>query len=212
MITLIKILTLILFSFQALSHPVIYKDGLALSSFNMASFSENYLMYSYSQKFAVGVSAYRFSKDDLNTEAAYLKLDHLFWRGNGEDYQANIYLHGGVGLVDHEFTPKATKESFMAGIEGDWETRKLYTSFKHFQFHSPALMDTSMSQMRVGYSPMLSDFKELQSWFMLQAMYTPSIEKKISLTPLMRFFYNNLLWEIGSSTRGEWMLNFMVHY
>jgi hypothetical protein len=47
---------------------------------------------------------------------------------------------------------------------------------------------------------------------MLQGMYTPDVDRKVMLTPLLRFFYHNVLWEMGSSTRGEWMLNFMVHY
>jgi hypothetical protein len=69
-----------------------------------------------------------------------------------------------------------------------------------------------MTQARVGFSPKMADFKDLQTWVMLQGMYTPDVDRKVMLTPLLRFFYHNVLWEMGSSTRGEWMLNFMVHY
>jgi hypothetical protein len=47
---------------------------------------------------------------------------------------------------------------------------------------------------------------------MLQGMYMPKVDRTLTITPLVRFFYQNILWEMGSSTRGEWMLNLMVHY
>lgn len=199
-----KIFIFLLFLPLAQAHPVIYKDGIAASSFNTSSYSENYLMYSFSPKTSVGPGHFRFTKDDEHSHLGLVKLNHLLWRKNGSDYQANIYLHGGFG--------KAQREVYMSGIEGDWETRKLYTSLKHYEFHTPALMDRTMTQARVGVSPLMSDFKDLQTWVMLQGMYTPEIDKTVMITPLLRFFYHNILWEMGSSLRGEWMFNFMVHY
>jgi hypothetical protein len=206
------LLSFILFISSAYAHPVIYQDGVAISSSNMPSYAENYLMYSYSSKWAAGLGHYRFSNDKNNTELGLVKLNHLLWRHNGEDSQANIYLHGGLGVVDNEIGQRDTSEAMMAGIEGDWETRKLFTSLKHFEFHSPGVMDATMTQGRVGFSPLLTDFKDLQTWLMLQGMYAPTTDKTVTLTPLIRFFYHNVLWEMGSSFRGEWMLNFMVHY
>jgi len=203
---------LLFISATALAHPVIYKDGTALSSFNMPSYSENYLMHSYSTHWSTGLGHLRFTKGKRNTELGLVKLNHLLWRKNGEDYQSNLYLHGGVGIVDHEFSPRNTREAYFAGVEGDWETRTLYTSFKHYQFHTPAFMDLNMTQGRVGVSPKLSDAGDLQTWLMLQAMITPETDKSVILTPLVRFFYHNVMWEMGSSLRGEWMLNFMAHY
>lgn len=199
-------------SLGAFAHPVIYQDGVAISSSNMPSYSENYLMYSYTSRWAAGLGHYRFSKDDQNTEIGLAKINHLLWRKNGEDYQSNIYLHGGLGLADNEIGRRSTREVYMAGIEGDWETRTLFTSLKHFEFHSPGVMDATMTQARIGFSPIITDFKDLQTWFMLQGMYTPTTDATVSITPLVRFFYHNVLWEMGSSLRGEWLLNFMVHY
>ena len=88
-------------SLKAFAHPVIYQDGYAFSTSNMPSYSDNYLMYSFSNRFATGINHWRFSKDDKHTELGLLKLNHLLWRENGEDFQSNIYLHGGVGMVDN---------------------------------------------------------------------------------------------------------------
>ena len=194
------LIVLFIYSSTALAHPVIYQDGWAISSSNMPSLTDDYVVYSFTSRFAVGVNQWRFDEQQIGL----LKLNHLLWRYNGDGEQANLYLHGGVG--------KSAREVYMTGVEADWETRTLFTSLKHYQFTTPGLMDLSMTQGRIGFSPKLADYKDLQTWIMLQAMYTPDVRRTVSVTPLVRFFYHNILWEMGSSTRGEWLLNFMVHY
>ena len=199
-------------SFSLFAHPVIYKDGIVISSSNMSSYSDNQLMYSWSNKWASGLNHWRFTKDDKNTEMGFLKLNHLLYRYNGEDSQANIYVHGGIGIADSEIDRRQTDDAYMAGVEVDWETRTLYTALKYYYFTAPDVTDLSMVQARVGFSPYEAAFDKLQTWFMLQAMVMPEIDNKVVLTPMLRFFYHNVLWEIGSGTRGDWMLNVMVHY
>lgn len=202
----------LIISFSALSHPVIYQGGKVVSSFNMASYSDNQLLYSMSPRWATGLNHWRFTKGDKNTEMGLARLNHLLWRKNGEDSQANIYLLSGIGMVDSEIEKRATREVYMGGFEADWETRTLFTALKYYYFTSPAVTDISMAQARVGFSPFESGFENLQSWFMVQAMIMPVVEPNVIITPMLRFFYKNVLWEVGSSTRGEWMLNLMVHY
>ena len=199
-------------SFSLFAHPVIYKDGTVLSSSNMTTYSDNQLMYSWSNKWSSGLNHWRFTKDDLHTEFTFVKLNHLLYRYNGENSQGNFYLHGGAGITDSEIERRQTKEAYMLGFDADWETRTLYTSLKYYDFNSPQVTNLSMTQARIGFSPFESGFDQLQSWFMLQAMYMPDVEAKLTITPLLRFFYKNVLWEIGSSTRAEWMINIMVHY
>lgn len=211
---LIKILGLFvaLSSLSLFAHPVIYKDGIVVSSSNMSSYSDNQLMYSWSNKWSSGLNHWRFTKDESNTEFAFVKLNHLLYRYNGENSQGNFYIHGGAGVADSEIERRQTNDAYMAGFEADWETRTLYTSLKHYYFTSPKVTDISMTQARIGFSPFESGFDQLQSWFMLQAMYMPDVEAELVITPLLRFFYKNVLWEVGSSTRAEWMINIMVHY
>ncbi len=211
---LIKVVCLLVlvFSLPSFSHPVIYKDGIVVSSSNMKSYSDNQLMYSWSNRWASGLNHWRFTKDEVNTDLAFLKTNYLLYRYNGEFSQGNIYVHGGVGVADSEIEKRQTNEAYMTGVEMDWETRTLYTSLKYYYFTSPKVTDISMTQARIGFSPYEAGFDQLQSWFMIQVMYMPDVEKEAIITPLLRFFYKNVLWEIGSSTRAEWMLNIMVHY
>ena len=211
---LIKVVCLLalIFSLPSFSHPVIYKEGIVVSSSNMKSYSDNQLMYSWSNRWASGLNHWRFTKDESNTDLAFLKTNYLLYRYNGEFSQGNIYVHGGFGVADSEIEKRQTNEAYMTGVEMDWETRTLYTSLKYYYFTSPKVTDISMTQARIGFSPYEAGFDQLQSWFMVQVMYMPDVEKEAIITPLLRFFYKNVLWEIGSSTRAEWMLNIMVHY
>jgi hypothetical protein len=203
---------LLLASFSTVhAHPVIFKEGIVLSSSNMESYSDNQLLYSFSHRWAAGANHWRFTKDDKNSELGLGRLNHLLWRHNSENSQANIYLSTGLGVIDSELGKRDTREVYMGGFEIDWETRTLFTALKHYQFSTPALTDISMTQVRIGISPYEAPFENLQSWFMLQAMLMPEVDKSVILTPMVRFFYHNVLWEVGSSTRGEWMLNLMVH-
>lgn len=203
-----KILPLffLLFSLRAFSHPVIYKGGWVLSSVNMSEISNNYLMYSMTQKFSLGLEQWRLSQSGIHQETGFLKLNHLLWRLNEEDSQLNLYLHGGAGLGDKKFSQDKNVFGFMTGVEGDWETRDLFVAGKYLQFH-----DTFLSQVRLGISPRKASFEELQTWFLLQGMVVRDIQDTVMITPMLRFFYHNVLWEMGSSTRGDWMLNLMIH-
>ena len=198
------------FSFRVFSHPVIYKGGWVLSSMNMSELSNNYVMYSFTQKLSFGLEHWRFSHSNHqpthHNEFGFLKLNYLLYRSNNEDSQLNLYFHGGAGSVDLEFPEDKNSLGLLSGLEGDWETRDLYVSGKYLQFN-----DTFLSQMRFGLSPRKASFEELQTWFMLQGMVFGDIKDSVMITPMLRFFYHNVLWEMGSSTRGEWMLNLMTH-
>lgn len=209
--TLVALLGL-LYSIASFAHPVIYEGGTVVSSFNMDSYSDNQILYSFSPKWTTGINHWRFTRDEKNTEMGLARLNHLLWRHNGDDSQANIYLLSGVGVVDSEIERRQTDDIYMGGFEVDWETRTLFTALKFYQFASPGVTDINMTQARIGFSPFEAPFEQLQSWFMLQAMLMEKVEPEVIITPMLRFFYKNVLWEIGSSTRGEWMLNLMVHY
>jgi hypothetical protein len=183
---------LLLLPLNLLAHPVIYQGGTAINSSNMKNLANHYVLYSLTSKFSFGVEDWRFAQRNF----LFAKANTLLYRKNSEHSQGNLYLHSGFG----------TESTYQLGLEGDWETRRLYTSFKHLEFSHERL-----TQGRVGFAPYLADFSELQTWIMLQGMVTRLVEKEVILTPMLRFFYQNYLAEVGSSVKGEWMLNFMVH-
>ena len=199
-------LTFLIASLKSWSHPVIYKDGFAINSTNMPQYSNNYVLYSLTNRFALGLEHDRFDRFD----AGLVKFNSLIFRDNGEDSQANIYFHGGAGVLDQN--AEGNRGLFNYGVEADWETRILYTSWKHLRYEGAKDLNLSLTQGRIGLSPIKTPFDQLQTWFMVQGMIIHDIEDKVMITPMLRFFYHNVLWEVGSSTRGDWMLNLMVHY
>lgn len=209
--TILVVLFGLLSSLASYAHPVIYKDGTMIGSFNTTFFSDNQLNHSFRQNWAVGLNHVRFTKDDRNTELGLARLNHLLWRKNEDHSQANVYLVSGLGLADSEIENSRTNTAYMGGIETDWETRTLFAALKYYHYSSPDTFDIPMAVARLGFSPLEADFDKLQTWFMLQGMHMGGVESKLVVTPLVRFFYHNVLWEMGSSTRGEWLLNFMVH-
>ena len=110
---------IIFFVARAQAHPVIYKDGLALSSSNMPAFSNNYGIYSVTPKTAIGLDHWRFTRDVDSTDMGFLKLNHILYRHNGEDSQANLYLHTGLGLVDQGWENRGTHGISQVGLEAD---------------------------------------------------------------------------------------------
>ena len=208
-----KLIILIIFVFiaKAQAHPVIYQGGWVLSTDNMESFSGNQVMYSFSHRWSAGANYWRLGTEEDEREVALLKLNHLLYRYNGENSQGNIYLHGGYGLADGNSAFNRT-DAYLGGVEADWETRQIYTAAKYYHFNMAGKQDVRMYQGRIGFSPMLAKFEDLQSWVMLQGMVISDIEPKLMLTPMVRFFYHNILWEMGASVKGSWMLNLMVHY
>lgn len=199
-----------IFTLQVHAHPVIYKDGWVISSFNMDNMNDQQLMYSFTSRFATGLNSFRFSKNKEDTDLLFAKFNYLAWRHNGKDSQANLYLHSGAGFSDQGSL--GSHGALMYGAEVDWETRELFLGLKHWQYYVPNRFDMPVTMARVGFSPFTAPFDSLQSWLMVQAMYAPLANETISLTPMLRFFYKNVLWEMGASSKGGWMLNLMVHY
>ncbi len=93
---------------------MIYKDGTVISSSNMPTFSDNQIMYTWTNRWATGFNHWRFTKENKNTEMGLLKLNHLLYRFNGDDFQGNIYVHGevptsitkGIGIAGFGEPPK----------------------------------------------------------------------------------------------------------
>jgi len=197
-------------STHAWAHPVIYQDGWVASTMNMSDMTDANLTYSLTSRWALGVNYWRLKNTQgLEREWQLTKVNHLLWRHNGEDSQANLYVHSGIGRAEEGSGPGVL--GWLGGAELDWETRVHFVGVKYLHLSLPT-GDNPITMARVGLSPKLADFNSLQSWAMLQAWYEPWSSREVKLTPLLRFFYHNVLWEMGSSFKGEWLMTLMVHY
>jgi hypothetical protein len=98
------------------------------------------------------------------------------------------------------------------GVEADAESRSLFVLAKA-EFMDPSLGSNFQHfEFRLGAAPYEAEFNEIASWLMIQFQYHPSLVKKTALTPMARFFYKSVLFEIGVSTEGDSMTNLMFHF
>lgn len=198
---------------RAHAGPISYEGGWMFSTENQPDSINWQLSYSLKPWFSLGAD---YSYDKMEGTAVEPKSyglvrgNFLLKRWNELDSQANIYLYGGVGGVK---SGDINAPAWLAGLEADWETRKYYTSAKAQLLDSDKFKSQYMFQGRIGLAPYLTKFENLHSWVILQVQYFPdALEEKLKVSPVMRFYIDNVLWELGVSARGTWSFNTMVHF
>ena len=169
-------------------------------------------------------------------------LNTLVKRWYLNDSQANIYasLHAGfsswlspenyVEITEGEGHPLIRSTAFLTAllrrpplldfervlrpqIDIDWESQKNYTAFRAAAYLTEENEPLYRLMYRQGFAPYIGGMKELQTWFVVQADYAQQGDKgSFKMTPLLRFFYRNALWEIGMSTSGDGFLTIMLHH
>ena len=198
---------------SSLAHPVTYQGGFSFMSWNGPMMSDQWLSYSVTSRFAVAARYFGLRPISPggapNRDFFLPQVSFLLHRWNGLGYQANIYLTGAYGL---ERKDASSSPAALGAIEADIESRRYYASGKYQAIRMSDNGPLDYARARVGYAPYLAEFNELHTWLMLQAEYQPEYFRSVQVSPMLRFFYNNVLWEVGSSFTGNWMFNFMVHF
>lgn len=174
------ILILLLFSYSAWSHPVSYKNSFTMETHNRNDMSFNSIHFSPEAKYSFGVKHFRDEK--INFQGLYSGL--LLYRYNGDSSQANVYTYGAIGNGNHY------------GWQADYETRKFYTLYSYNKVDQKISM--SNHKMRLGYSPFKAGYDDIHLWTILE--YNSDQD---SISPLLRFFYKNILWETGYTPRNK---------
>lgn len=182
----------------------------------MAGYSEKMsdllLTYSLSHEMALGVNYLKEAKSEFYVP----RINFLLQRWNYEDSQANIYLSLGTGYEKFENKNYSVN---LGELVLDWETRKYYTYFQQTYLNRQnnqnsllANLNYSRSKLRLGVAPYLADFKDLSSWVIAQIDTNTLNTNEVEMSQFLRFYYRNVLWEIGSNLDGKIKFNFMIHY
>lgn len=191
------------------AHPVAYKGATGVMTWNQPFMSDHWITYSFRPDTAI---AGRFMRMDMaNGELNYsgLQLDYLVKRWNGDDYQANIYVYGGGGALRFN---NEDGGAYFGGFEADIENRKYFSLIKAEYMKGNVGDEFGHIEGRLGIAPYEAEYNEIASWFMVQAQWHPTLERKFVVTPLARIFYKSFLLETGVSLDGYWMMNFMFHF
>lgn len=203
------LMAMTLMSLRIFAHPVSYKDGIGIMSYNNSKMSEILLTYSLNPKFAVASTYLR----DSQSEFYIPRVNFLIQRWNNNDSQANIYLSAGVGYENFNTNKHGVR---LGEFIADWENRKYYTYFEHLYLNRDNDLNNlipdknySHTKVRTGFAPFLADYNDLNVWFILQA--EKHNNEQIQGTQFLRFFMKNVLWEIGAGFDGSMAFNFMIH-
>lgn len=176
---------------------------------NQSFLNDVLVTYSFARQVAF---AGRFQRMTLPSGEMYMyvpQIDFLIHYWNFDSARANIYTYGGFGA--NHFA-NDTSWAGLVGVEADAESRRLYISGKTQTFFLKNDQRIYQSQLRLGIAPYLSEFNELSSWLIVSVQHEPQLIREWIVTPMVRFYYKNVLWEMGSSFKGDWMLNFMIHF
>ncbi|MBY0386176.1 hypothetical protein K2X05_13545 [bacterium] len=177
---------------------------------NMAreDMSETSVTYSFHRRLATGLEYDRLQIGKTDTSWGLVELNGLLKRWNGEDSQANVYVLTGVGA----YWDNQREDSFASkwGVQADYETRQFYTLAQFVSWHSDQI-DSNYALYRLGFAPFTAGHNELNIWCIAQFDYNKDMRNEVQITPFLRFYFKNVLWEVGSSLRGNFYGQFMVH-
>ena len=142
-----------------------------------------------------------------------LQASWLVHRGHFDSAQSNLYLWIGSGGV--RLRSERVRGAALAGLQADFETRDFYTAWMSEWGFRATDRPRFEHKARIGLAPYRGDDSKLNTWFIFESSYGQNPwwaeSAKWKLTPMLRFYYQNVLWELGVSNHGELRWNWMVH-
>ncbi len=192
---------------RAEAHPVAFEGSTGIMGYHSADMTEMEINHSIRYWFAPAIQTIRYRSGTSRPDLALGKLNFLAKRWNGEDYQANIYLHGGAGrsITERRFV-------YHSGVTADIEDRKYYLLGEWNLYRSKIGTELWNWKLRAGFAPYVAPFQSLHSWFIVELKKKSLGDRRIEVVPTLRFFYQNVLWEAGASLNGHLNLNYIIHF
>jgi hypothetical protein len=191
---------------SALAHPTAYQGSTGMMGYLSPGMTDLEVNYSLRYWLAPSVQLLRYTEGTARPDYLLGKMNLLAHRWNGEHFQANVYLHGGGG-----YALEKKRGVYHAGITADIEDRRLYLLGQWDTVRSGLGTEVIYWKARAGFAPYLGDFDQIHSWLILEANRKSVGKGQIEIVPTLRIFYQNVLWEVGSSLGGEVQFNYIIH-
>jgi len=193
----------------ALAHPVSFKDGIGIMPNFSPERQDIEVNYSYTAQAAAGFSAIRLDDDGARANFFIPHFNYRLYRNNQTESQTNVYILAGLGLKRED---GQTDGAGLLSAQFDYETRRIYTLLLAEQLQGFDANSFTRVRTRAGVAPYLADFHDFHTWIIAQVEYTPAMQHEYTITPMLRFFYQNYLVEVGVSTRGDFSLSGIFHF
>ena len=188
-----------------MSKPIAFADGTTvMAEYGAGTMQELQIFYAPRFDYSVGGGHVDFTSDiDGDTEhITYVRVNWLAHRWNLDDAQANVFVWGGAGsATGNKFD--GTRVAGNAGLQADYETRRIYASLKSDLQRSSEFSDR-IDTLQLGLAPYKHDYGGIATWFLFQARhYTGELHSGIETAALLRVFKGGAWIEAGVTNAGK---------
>lgn len=155
---------------------------------------------------SVGAGYQWMLRADGAAQFASADVNLLLKRWNLENWQANAFLLASAGALwkpDFSVEPAGS-----LALEVDAESRHLLVLVQGRYLRSLGGFEDPQVLGRVGFAPFTAEYDEINPWVIVQYQYMPRFADRHVITPMLRLMYRAVLVELGSSLRGDFLLNF----
>jgi hypothetical protein len=188
-----------------MAKPIAFAEGTTvMAEYGAGTMQELQIFYAPRFDYSVGGGHVDFTSDlDGRTEhITYARLNWLAHRWNLDDAQANVFVWGGAGCATGDRFD-GTRVAGNAGLQADYETRRIYASLKSDLQRSSEFSDR-IDTLQLGLAPYKHDYGGLATWFVFQARhYTGDLHSGIETAALLRLFKGGSWIEAGVTNAGK---------
>ena len=169
-------LALLALSPMAMAKPIAFAKGkTVMAEYGAGTMNEFQAFYAPTYWGSVGVGWTQLRSEDgaIERDFTYVRGNLLAHRWNLPAAQANVFVWGGLGRASgNDFD---TETSRVVGAQFDYETRRVYASFKtdlQESEHTSNRIDT----LQLGWAPYAHEYDTLATWIVFQGRtYTGGI-------------------------------------
>lgn len=209
-IRVVSAIIAMLYAAPVSANPVSFKGGYGIMPAYNRDWHDVQLNYSRTRYDAAGMSYFYREGKESTAEFGIGQYNYLLSRWNELDSQANVNLS--IGFGGRHDSQRNDAVATYGALEADYETRTLYTQVAAETLQSEAGVHFSRYRGRAGVAPYKASFEGLQSWIILQVDYMPEMDDSLRITPMGRFFYDNVAMEAGVSLQGIPFVGAAAHF
>ena len=192
-------------STSVMAKPIAFAGGSTLmAEYGAGTMEELQFFYAPRYDFSFGGGYLELTSDETTKTRyiSYARLNYLVHRWNLDDAQANIYIWGGLGnATGNTFAGSAFTQN--AGVQADYETRRVYASFKT-DLQRSSDFSHRIDTLQLGLAPYRHEYGGVATWFLVQAReYTGGSHRGAETAVLLRLFKGGVWVEAGVTNAGK---------
>jgi hypothetical protein len=201
-------------SMSVMAKPIAFAGGsTVMAEYGAGTMEELQFFYAPRYDFSFGGGYLELNSDETTKTRyiTYARLNYLAHRWNLDDAQANIFVWGGLGSATGN-TFAGSVFSGNAGVQADYETRRVYTSLKT-DLQRSSEFSHRIDTLQLGLAPYKHDYNGVATWCLIQARdYTGGIHNGVETALLVRLFKGGIWVEAGITNGGKLQAMAMVNF